>query len=353
MRILSNNNVTIDNIIRECVDSLKKGELLILPSDTVYGLAVDATNEDAVKKLMHFKQRPAGKAISVYAVDRDSLTDIVECNKNQIEMIKKITPGPYTFVLPSKKKLVQLLESENGTQGVRLPNNIFIQLLVKTFGKPITSTSANISSRPSNYSVESLLNSLSKEKKEEIDLIVDFGQLPHNKPSTVIDLTTEKVTILRQGDESINKQVFYTRSAKETQNIAKNFFHSLKTTIKPIIILLQGELGVGKTLFVKSIGTELGINHIDSPSFIVYNEYILENKDFKILIHGDLYNIQDDEEFKNLGLEEYLNDHNLLCLEWGERAGKLYELFKEKAEVINIQMEYINEKERKISISSL
>jgi tRNA threonylcarbamoyl adenosine modification protein YjeE len=234
-----------------------------------------------------------------------------------------------------------------------LPNNIFIQLLVKTFGKPITSTSANISSRPSNYSVESLLNSLSKEKKEEIDLIVDFGQLPHNKPSTVIDLTTEKVTILRQGDESINKQVFYTRSAKETQNIAKNFFHSLKTTIKPIIILLQGELGVGKTLFVKSIGTELGINHIDSPSFIVYNEYILENKDFKILIHGDLYNIQDDEEFKNLGLEEYLNDHNLLCLEWGERAGKLYELFKEKAEVINIQMEYINEKERKISISSL
>lgn len=351
MKVLNKDTTTIDKIVRECVSALKKGDLLILPSDTVYGLAVDATNENAVKKLIHFKERPAGKAISVYAVDRESIEDIVVCDKHQLDLIKKLTPGPFTFVLPSKKKLVNLLESENATQGIRLPDNVFIQILVKTFGKPITSTSANLASQSPHYSIESLLNSLPKNKKEEIDLIVDFGQLPHNKPSTVVDLTTPKVSVLRQGDSTINTKVIISASPQDTKKVAKDVFERIKKTSKPVVILLKGDLGVGKTIFVQGIGEKLHIKHLDSPSYIIYNEYELENQKFNKLIHCDLYNIQDDSEFKNLGIENYLKSYNLICLEWGEKAGVLFDAFKDKAEIIQVVMEYINEKERKISIS--
>ncbi len=196
------------SIINSTIEVLKSGGLVIFPSDTVYGLLCDATNEQAVEKLITFKNRPVGKPISVFT-DLQSMDQLVEINKNQQKVFEEILPGPFTIILPSKHKVNKLLESETGTLGVRVPMYRPIKELVEQFKKPITATSANLAGRSPHYSIGSLLNELTEKQKNLIDLIIDAGHLPKNKPSTVVDLSRSNVKILRQGNEDfIKSKVF-------------------------------------------------------------------------------------------------------------------------------------------------
>ncbi len=333
--------------IQTAVSILKKGGLVIFPSDTVYGLLVDAGNEKAVKKLIEFKSRPPGKAVSVFVSGLAMMENFAEISGKQQETLKKIIPGPFTVILKSKHKINRLLESEKGTLGLRVPKYEYVKKLIKKFAGPLTATSANLSSRPPHYSVKTLLSGLSEKKKKLIDLIVDVGDLPRNKPSTVIDFTEPAVKILRQGDVSFSKlEKYISKSAEETKKLARKIFSKEIDNInKPLVFIIEGELGVGKTVFVKGIGEKLGIKNIVSPTFVVYYEYWIKKSK---LIHIDLYNIQDIEEFNHLGIEKLLNPGNILCFEWGEKAGEIYELLKNKAKIVHIRMKYINEKEREI-----
>ncbi len=340
------------------VKTLQAGGLLVTPSDTVYGLLVDATNEHAVKKLLAFKNRPWGKPISVFVADIPMLAGYVNLENKQKETIKELLPGPFTIILNSQHKISKLLESEKGTLGVRIPDYKFVRALVKKFGKPITATSANLSGKSPHYSVETLLKELPEAKKKLIDLIVDSGKLPRNKPSTVVDLTTPQIKIVRQGDVVYkDTKTYISTSPSQTKKIAQ---YILKKSFgiaqdKPLIFIIQGDLGVGKTIFVKGLGEYLGIKNIISPTYVIYYEYeIIHPKggNFKYkLIHIDLYNIHDSEEFKHLGLEKYLKKGNILCFEWGEKAGEIMNELKNKGKVVYIKMKYINEKRREIKIN--
>ncbi len=349
MRIV--NDIKSKNLIKECMEALTNGELLVLPSDTVYGLAVDATNENAVKKLIAFKNRPRGKAISVYMKSLAFALDYVDITATQQELLQTLLPGPFTVVLNSKQKTIDLLE-EQRTLGIRIPQFEFINILVQEYDNPITATSANLSGDSSHYSIQTLLNSLPENKKGMLDLIVDYGVLPRNKPSTVIDLTSSAIKTLRQGDLAISQKEIISHSETETKEIALQILKDvLAVTDKQPLILLQGELGVGKTIFTKGIGEYLGIQHLDSPSFVIYNEYELNNQSLKKLIHFDLYNIQKEEEFDYLGIDQYLKPENLMIFEWGEKAGYLHQKLKKSGNIIFVKMEYINEKERRIKIN--
>jgi L-threonylcarbamoyladenylate synthase len=234
---------------------LKQGGLVIFPSDTVYGLLVDATNEEAVKKLIAFKNRPPGKAISVFVTER-FLNEHVTVNDSQQKLLEKLLPGPFTVILDSQHNVSKLLESEKGTLGIRIPDYELVQELVKAFGKPITATSANLGGRPPHYAVETLLKELPESKKQLIDLFVDAGKLPRNKPSTIVDLTTPQLKILRQGDVLLkDQQTFITdtpiQTRKTAQYILKKALESHKD--KPIVFILEGDLGSGKTVFVKGL----------------------------------------------------------------------------------------------------
>ena len=138
--------------LHEALKVLKNGGLVIVPSDTVYGVAVDATNENAVKKLIEFKSRPPGKAISVFCGSIDRLMEYVDVSASQKNVIKELLPGSYTLVLASKHKVSSLLEAENGTLGVRVPQSDFVNELVNAFGRPITATSANRAGQSPHYS---------------------------------------------------------------------------------------------------------------------------------------------------------------------------------------------------------
>jgi len=362
MNRLSVNENNYLQVINKTSKILKKGGLVVFPSDTVYGLLVDATNEKAVKKLIEFKNRPPGKAISVFISDFKMLNKLSVVEKEQLKTIKQILPGPFTVVLRSRHKVNPLLESEKGTLGIRMPMYRYIEVLIRKFGKPITATSANLAGRPPHYSVDSLLRNLPAQKKELIDLIVDAGKLFKNKPSTVVDLTTSEIKVLRKGDFDLSKKKkFISRSSKETITIAKtvisdaiNYLSQKQDNNYPLVFIIQGELGVGKTVFVRGMAESLGIKNIISPTYVIYYEYEIERLKEKFqkskLIHIDLYNIEEKEEFEQLKIKELLAPENILCFEWGEKAGEIYELLKSKAKIIYVKMRYIDLKRREINV---
>ncbi len=340
--LLTNKNK--QQILRAMINVLSNDGLIISPSDTVYGAIVDATHNKAVKKLIAFKNRPIGKPVSIFVTDLAMLKENIVVENNQI--LHSFLPGPFTLIFKSKHNVCQLLESEKGTLGVRIPDYSLINELVKEYGKPVTATSANLSGRPPHFRISTLLKELPNSKKELIDLIVDYGQLPHNKPSTVVDLTAPEIKVLRRGDIIFNQQKNYqTSSSSQTQKVGQHLLTKFKSLSinKPLVYIIEGELGVGKTILIKGMGRVLGISNIISPSYVIFYEY-------GNFYHFDLYNIQDPAEFKYLGIEKMLKPGNTLAFEWGEKSGEIIELLKKKSNVIYITMKYINEKEREITV---
>lgn len=334
--------------MKKILSVLKSGGMIVAPSDTVYGLLVDATNNSAVKKLIKFKSRPAGRPISIFVANLPMLKKYAEINLNQEKTLKELLPGPFTIILKSKHKVSQHLESENGTIGIRLPDYKYIQDLVDKFGRPVTATSANISGRSPHYEIKTLLSELSKEKRKLIDYIVDIGKLPRNKPSTVIDLTSTQLKIVRRGDIVFqNTKSFISEKPEQTKKIGQYLLKKFQpeSTKKPLVFIIEGELGVGKTVLVKGMGEVLGIDNIISPSYVIYYEY-------GNFYHFDLYNISEKEEFKYLGIEKLLKPGKIFCFEWGEKTGDILKLLKQKAKIVYVKMKYISEKERKIEIRS-
>lgn len=334
---------------------IKGGGLVVSPSDTVYGLLVDATNKKAVEKLIEFKSRSPGKAISIFVSDISMMKQYVEMKPREHIMLNELLPGPFTVILNSKHRTSKLLESEKGTLGVRIPKYEFLTESVKKFRKPITATSANISGRSPHYQIDTFLRELPKSKIALIDLVIDAGKLPYNKPSTVIDLTAFTIKTLRQGDiVQASSQSFISTSADQTEKIGQYLLQKYKNEItnKPLVFIIEGELGVGKTVMVKGIAEILGIHNIISPTFVIYYEYKVSTQDIKKFYHFDLYNIQDPEEFKHLGIENLLKSQTLLCFEWGEKTGEIIEILKSKTRIVYIRMEYVNEYKRRIIVNN-
>lgn len=355
MKIVDGKKLTSDEIISLTIAVLKKGRLVVVPSDTVYGLAADATSKKAVKKLIDFKSRPPGQAISVFVSSLDQAKKYVDIDKKKEKRLKKILPGPFTIVLKSKHKLVVDLESEKGTLGVRLPDFDLIVDLVKEFGRPITATSANLSGRPPHYSTGSLINRLSAKKKQALDLMVDFGKLPRNKPSTVIDLTQDRLKTLRRGDIELSfsgqrSEKFISQTTAETKKIGRFLLRKKikRTSKKPLIFLIEGELGVGKTVFVKGLGEELGVKKIVSPTFVIFYEYEVTIKKVNKFYHFDLYRIEDAGEFEYLDIEGVLKPKNIIAVEWGEKSAKIFDQLKSKGDLTYIKMRFLGKGKREI-----
>lgn len=339
--------------IKEACSLLQKGGIIVFPSDTVYGLLCDASNTRAVMKLYQIKNRPVGKPISVFVMDFTMMKKVVDVSDSQKKILESLLPGPYTIVLPTKKVLCSLLESEKGRLGVRIPSYRPVIDLLKLFCHPVTATSANTSSHAPFYSIPSFLKSLPHKKRKLIDLVVDGGELPKNKPSTVLDFSTNQVQTLRQGDLYFNNtRTQKTLSEEETKKIAETLLEEAlrKESDKPVVFILKGEMGVGKTIFTKGLGNKLGINNIISPTFVIYYEYKTNHPLINTFIHCDLYNIEEEDEFKHLGLEKYFNKGTVLCFEWGEKSGALLRQFQKKAHIIVVSFTHQKKNKRMLRI---
>lgn len=363
-----------DAAIKTAAKVILAGGLVIYPTDTVYILAVDPTNTEAVKTLLSFKNRWTGKAISVAVTDKKMAEEYVELSETGQSIYANLLPGPFTIVSKGKHKMVSGIEAENGTLGVRIPDNKYVMDLIKMVKKPVTATSANLSGRSPHYSIKSFLNTLSQKKRSMVDLVVDAGKLPPNKPSTVIDATEPEIRVLRRGDLVTSSfKSLISNSESETTKIAEFVLSkvlnppgpatagppSVTPEGKAIVLALTGDLGCGKTVFSRSIGQLLGVKEkVVSPTFVIYNEYKISyqlsvnSEQLKMFLHFDLYRLTDRYEFEEIKFMDNFVPGTISCIEWPENMGEEYlAKLKQRCFYVGIHFEYEDEHTRKISYS--
>ena len=171
---------------------LRAGKIIVYPTDTVYGIGCDATNEEAVDKLRKIKGIPKGKQLSVMVGDYSTIEYYCETGIWEDIAIKKYLPGPYTFIL---KKQRGIPASYTEKLGIRIPDNEFCQRLAQRFGRPIISTSAN----PTGKRAATKFEDIDKKVLEQVDLAIDGGKTRYATHSTVFDLVDHK--LVRENDE--------------------------------------------------------------------------------------------------------------------------------------------------------
>lgn len=186
--------------IKTTVKFIKQGKVIVLPTDTVYGLVADATNKKAIEKLFKIKKRNPKKPIPIFVKNTGMAKKLAQIDKKQEKFLKGIWHGKVTAVLlrPSGGGVRgKIYGVDKKTIGLRIPNYRFLNILLKKLNRPLTGTSANVSGRPASTKIKEVIRQF-KNQKYQPDLVIDAGNLPKNKPSTVIDLTGKKIKILRK-----------------------------------------------------------------------------------------------------------------------------------------------------------
>ena len=356
---LSNQN----QAIKQAVAVLRKGGLVIYPTETCYGIGGDATNLKAVKKVLEFKGSRGGKPISVAVSDKEMAKKYVVINKTADNLYQEFLPGPLTVVSKSKGKTIRVLEAGKETLGIRIPRYPLVIKIIKEFGRPITSTSANTSGKKTPYCLKDVLKYTSKKKLELIDLFLDGNRLPFHSPSTVVDTTLNTPTILRRGEIKISRtksNSFISNSEAETKKIAQDILekHLKLLSKKSLIFALQGELGSGKTQFAKGLALALNLRgNIVSPTFTIIREYPYKlGRMPGMFYHLDTWKLERGEELLDLGLEEMLKPGNVIAIEWLQKIKPMLERFKKmkKAQLVwvNITIEDLSKNRRRIAYQS-
>lgn len=313
---------------------LAAGGLVLFPTETTYGAGVDATNQEAVNKLLRYKSRREGKPLSIVVTNQDMAEQFVVLNDQAKTLWQQFLPGPVTVVCQSKHTTAQGVSSEFETLGLRVPDYPLILDLVNQYKKPITATSANGSGKKLPYSIPDIINNLSKKQQECIDLILDAGELPHNPPSVVIDTTLSAPVTLRAGGiESLNQyeqaSLLLSSTEEETKNIAKRIMLKNWNELaqKPLIIGLDGPLGVGKTIFAKGVAEFLQIAQtITSPTYSYMEEYpFARHQTEGMFFHLDMWKVSQQALFEKLELVKLLEPNHVFVIEWFDQVAPFFE----------------------------
>lgn len=187
--------------IDKVVAILKKGGIIIYPTDTVYGLGCDITNLKALERVARIKQVKLEKAnFSFVCHDLSNLSDYVkQIDTSVFKILKRALPGPYTFILPGSKSLPNPFKKKK-TVGIRVPANNIALEIVKKLGNPIISTSIHDEDEVIEYTTDPEL--ILEKWDNLVDIVIDGGY-GDNEPSTVVDLSEGEAIVIRKGKGSL------------------------------------------------------------------------------------------------------------------------------------------------------
>jgi tRNA threonylcarbamoyl adenosine modification protein (Sua5/YciO/YrdC/YwlC family) len=188
--------------IEQVVEVLKRGGIIIYPTDTIYGLGCDITNHKAIERICQIRGiKPEKANFSFVCSDLSHISDYIKPIDTMVfRVLKKALPGPYTFILNANNNVPKLLSSKKKTVGIRVPDNDIAREIVRLLGNPILSTSIRDDDDVIEYSTDPEL--INEKYENSVDLIIDGGY-GGNEPSTVIDCTTGELEIIRQGKGSL------------------------------------------------------------------------------------------------------------------------------------------------------
>jgi L-threonylcarbamoyladenylate synthase len=175
-----------DKDIRNSINVLKNGGVILYPTDTVWGLGCDATNNEAVEKIFRIKSRDESKSL-IILVDSEAMLEryVKDIPEVAFELLE-VTDTPLTIIYPKARNLAPAIPAKDGSVGIRICKDAFCCELIKRFGKPVVSTSANFSGEPSPFNFEEIPEKII----QEADYTVEFKKQDRQKhlPSSVIKI---------------------------------------------------------------------------------------------------------------------------------------------------------------------
>jgi L-threonylcarbamoyladenylate synthase len=187
-------------VIKEAANEIAAGNLIVYPTETVYGIGADIFNEVAVKNVFLTKNRPFDMALSVAVSDRRMMEKIAVLDDNADKLIKAFLPGPLTMIIEKKKDVPNLVTSMSKKVGIRIPDHPAALEIIKRTG-PIVATSANLHSHPDATDIDSAVKDLGS----SVSMYIDSGPSRLKKPSTIIWIMNGEVEIVRQGAITIRQ----------------------------------------------------------------------------------------------------------------------------------------------------
>lgn len=183
--------------ISKIVDALKKGGLVIYPTDTVYGIGCDIHNNRAVEKVCRIKNiNPKKSNLSFICSDLSHISEYARIETHIFKIMKKALPGPFTFILNASNKVPKILDTNKKTVGIRIPDHNIPRSIVKQLGHPIITTSVKDEDEIIEYSTDPEL--IYNKFKGLVDFVIDGGP-GNNVASTVVDCTEGEIRIVREG----------------------------------------------------------------------------------------------------------------------------------------------------------
>lgn len=184
--------------MEQIVQCLRSGGIVIYPTDTIYGLGCDITNQKAIEKICRIKDiKPAKANFSFVCYDLSHIADYTKpVDSTTFRLLKKALPGPFTFIFNASSLVPKMLHQNKKTVGIRVPDNAIARELVRMLGNPILSTSLRDEDEILEYSTDPEL--IHEKYKDLVDIVIDSGY-GGNEPSTIVDCTKEGFEIIRQG----------------------------------------------------------------------------------------------------------------------------------------------------------
>ncbi len=187
---------TAKDVYIKSANVVQKGGVFIYPTETLYGLGCSAFSLDAIRRIYEIKKRPYNKPLAVLVRDLHMLERHFVITKKQLEAYASLRDKAVTLVLPQKTSFPEVLTSGKKSVAVRVSSSEFVRALFEHIDVPLVSTSANISDSDNVFDIQEIVRLFSG----KVDLIVDSGNLPPSKGSTIIDLTVSPPYVIREGD---------------------------------------------------------------------------------------------------------------------------------------------------------
>lgn len=200
MRIVINRDFSQPRLIKKVVQILKDGGVIAYPTDTIYGIGCDIFNKKGIEKIYQIKKREKNKPMSFICADLSDISQYAIVSNYAYRIMRRCLPGPYTFVLEASSKTPKKIMSKRKTVGIRIPDHKICLAIVAELGHPLITTSANISTEEELNNPDDIEDKLG----HLLDLIIDEGPLI-SEPSTIVDLTGDSPTVLREGKGEIKK----------------------------------------------------------------------------------------------------------------------------------------------------
>lgn len=181
-------------------DALKDGAIMLYPTDTVYAIGCDLNVKSAVEKVRALKQLANDKPLTFLCSSLSNISEYAIVTDQAYKIMKRLIPGPYTFLLPATKLVPKLvINPKRKTTGIRVPDNPICQALLKSLGNPVISTSAHLPDDDEDSTSHLEKAKLFDRLDKLVDIIVDDYTEPGWQVSTILDMTTNEPSIVREG----------------------------------------------------------------------------------------------------------------------------------------------------------